>query len=338
MATIRDIANRAGVSASTVSRVLNMDTTLSVTDETRENIFCVAEELEYIPRKSRKAKETGAKELTIVYWYEYEQEIEDPYYLSIRLAVEQKAEEYGYRTQLVSKNCLDKIDPATIGILVLGRLDDIILNTLKEQYNNVIIIDNVFWLKGFDYVGSDLAAATVSVLEYLYRLGHRRIARLGGRPVPGQTEKEFYDSRDTAYVSFMKERGIYDETLIYECEFTTRAAYKKTAEILEKEQLRPSAMFVSNDSMAIGAYRAIAEKGLRIPEDISVIGFNDQPNAKYMVPPLTTVRINTKYIGYAAVDLLIEREQHEREYNKLVMLPTEIKIRRSCAQPFSEQG
>lgn len=337
MATIRDIAKRAGVSASTVSRVLNMDATLSVADETRENIFCIAEELEYIPRKSKKAKEAEAKEMAIVYWYEYEQEIDDPYYLSIRLAMEQKAEEYGYRAQLVSPNSLDKINPDTIGILVLGRLDDIVLNTLKEQYENVIIIDNAFNLKGFDFVGSDLVAAAEDALQYLYDLGHRRIGHLGGRPVPLQGRKNFYDARDVAYASFMREREIYDESLLYDCgAYTTRNAYKKMVEILENEQTRPTALFVSNDSMAIGAYRAIAEKGLRIPEDISVVGFNDQANARYMIPPLTTVRVNTKYIGYAAVDLLIGKEHHKQEYNQFVMLPTELKIRRSCAALASE--
>lgn len=337
MATIRDIANRAGVSASTVSRVLNMDTTLSVADETREKIFCVAEELEYIPRKVKKVKESEAKEFTIVYWYEYEQEIDDPYYLSIRVAMEQKAEEYGYRAQLVSPKSLDKISPDTIGILVLGRLDDIELNTLKEQYDNVIIIDNTFGLKGFDYVGSDLTSAATSAIQYLYDLGHRRIAHLGGRPVPLKSEKGFFDSRDVAYAAFMRERGIYDESLVYDCgAYTTRNAYKIMKDVLDRGGELPTAIFISNDSMAIGAYRAIAEKGLRIPEDISIIGFNDQPNARYMMPPLTTVRIETKYIGYAAVDLLVDKEHRKREYNQFLMLPTELKIRRSCAPLASE--
>ena len=88
--------------------------------------------------------------------------------------------------------------------------------------------------------------------------------------------------------------------------------------------------------VAIGAYRAIAEKGLRIPEDISIVGFNDQPNARYMMPPLTTVRVETKYIGYAAVDLLVGMEHRKKEYNEFLMLPTELKIRRSCAPLASE--
>lgn len=336
MATIRDIAKRAGVSASTVSRVLNMDATLSVSDETRENIFCVAEELEYIPRKTKKEKAAGEREFTIVYWYEYEQEIEDPYYLSIRLAMEHKAEEYGCRVQLVSQYSLEKINPDTIGILVLGRLEEVELDILKEQYDNVIIIDNTFAKSGFNYVGSDLAAATKNAMQYLYDLGHRRIAHLGGKAVPLESEPGFFDTRDIAYASFMREHGIYDETLVYECgQYTTRNAYKKMTEILEQEN-RPTAVFVGNDSMAMGVYRAVAEKGLRIPEDISVVGFNDHPNAKYMMPPLTTVRIETKYIGYAAVDLLLDEEHRKREYHQFVMLPTKLKIRRSCTSVASE--
>ena len=336
MATIRDIAKRAGVSVSTVSRVLNMDATLNVADETRVNIFCIAEELDYVPRKNRKSKGEAAsaqtKEIAIVYWYNYEQEMEDPYYLSIRLAIEQKAEEYGYRTRLVNPNNLDALTPDEIGILVLGRLDEITLETLKEQYGNVIIIDNSFRLKGFDYVGSDFEKATREVMQYLYDLGHRRIAHLGGRVTVREKEKEFADKRDLVYKAFMKEKGLFDESLIYDCgDYSTKNAYRKLKEVLSEGNL-PTAVMVSNDSMAIGAYRAIAELGLKIPEDISVISFNDQTNARYMIPPLTTVRIQTKYIGFAAVDLLMERERSPREYNKIVLLPTEIKRRRSCAE------
>lgn len=334
MATIRDIAERAGVSASTVSRVLNMDNTLNVADETRVNIFCIADELDYIPRKNRKQKgETAsvtAKEIAIVYWYNYEQEMEDPYYLSIRLAIEQKAEEYGYQTRLVNPSNLEDLLPDEVGILVLGRLDDIILETLNEQYGNVIIIDNSFRLKGFDYVGSDFEKAAREVMQYLYDLGHRRIAHLGGKSE--EREKEFVDKRDYVYKTFMKEKGLFDPSLVYDCgDYSIKGAYRKLKEVLSEGSC-PTALVVSSDSMAVGAYRAISELGLRIPEDISVISFNDQTNARYMIPPLTTVRIQTKYIGFAAVDLLVERESSPRDYNKIVLLPTEIKRRRSCAE------
>lgn len=336
MATIRDIAERAGVSASTVSRVLNMDATLNVADETRVNIFFIADELDYIPRKNRKQKgetvSAQAKEIAIVYWYNYEQEMEDPYYLSIRLAIEQKAEEYGYQVRLVNPSNLEELMPDEVGVLVLGRLDDITLETLNEQYGNVIIIDNSFRLKGFDYVGADFEKATRDAMQYLYDLGHRRIAHLGGRTEEREQELGFVDKRAYVYRMFMRERGLYDESLIYDCgDYSIKNAYRKLKAVLLEES-HPTALVVSSDSMAIGAYRAISELGLRIPEDISVISFNDQTNARYMIPPLTTVRIQTKYIGFAAVDLLVERERSPRDYSKIVLLPTEIKIRRSCAE------
>lgn len=334
MATIRDIAARAGVSVTTVSRVLNMDATLNVADDTRVNIFRIAEELDYVSKKSKKAKEEAAlaKEIAIVYWYDYEEEMEDPYYLSIRLAVEQKAEEYGYQTRLVNPNNLEALTQDEVGILILGRVDDITIDVLNEQYGNVIVIDNSFKRKGYDYVGSDLEKATRDAMEYLYGLGHRRIAHLGGRVGERENEKEFADKRDLVYESFMREKDLFDDSLIYDCgKFSTRNAYKKLKEVLAEKE-RPTALLVSNDSMAVGAYRALAELGLKIPEDVSIVSFNDQQNARYMLPPLTTVRVQTKYIGYAAVDLLVEREHTPREYNKIVLLPTELKIRRSCAE------
>lgn len=335
MATIRDIAERAGVSVTTVSRVLNMDPTLNVADETRISIFAIAEELDYVPRKSRKEKaepSTAQKELAIVYWYNYEQEMEDPYYLSIRLAIEQRAEDYGYRVRTVNAANLDNLTPEEIGILVLGRLEEPILCSLKEQYENVIIVDNSFETKGYDHVGADVGKATRSVMEYLYSLGHRDIAHLGGRTVKESEQVGFFDSRDVAYEAFMREKGIYREELVYNCgEYSHRNAYHKIKEVLASGRI-PTAICVSNDTMAVGAYRAIAEQGLSIPEDISIVGFNDQPNAKYMMPPLTTVKMPTKQIGYAAVDLIAERERMPRDYTKMVLLPTEIKIRRSCTQ------
>ncbi|MCR5153543.1 MAG: substrate-binding domain-containing protein, partial [Lachnospiraceae bacterium] len=271
------------------------------------------------------------KELAVVYWYNYEQEIEDPYYLSIRLAIEQKAEEYGYRVHTVSPSNIDSLTPGAVGVIVLGRLeDDAMLDTLKEQFENVIVVDNNFARHDIDYVGSDFALATRNALDYLYKLGHRRIARIGGGIIADDAEG-FLDQRDVVYKQFMKEHGIYNEELIHWCSVSTKEAFKTTNDVLKIEP-RPTAILVNNDSMAIGVYRAVAEAGLRIPEDISVLSFNDQPSAKYMMPPLTSVRIYTKFIGFASVDLIAEKERVSREYSKNIVLPTELKIRRSCAQ------
>ncbi len=333
MATIRDIAMKAGVSVTTVSRVLNMDPMLTVSDETRVNIFKIADELDYVTRKNKKERGKSiqsSKMLAVLYWYDYERELEDPYYLSIRLAINEKAEEYGY--SVITVNAAGSLEDlaGVNGVLVLGRLDDVILSEVREMNENVVIIDNTFDNPLFDYVGVDITKATMQLLEYLYDLGHRKIGHLGGVHYINTLKRSFIDNRDLAYAIFLKDRDIYSEDYIYDVEkFSYKSAYNKMKEILDSDDI-PTAIFVSNDSMAVGVYRAIAEKGLSIPDDISVVGFNDQPNAKYMVPSLSTVRIPTMYLGYTAVELLVEKERSPREYGKSVLLNTELKKRNSC--------
>lgn len=172
----------------------------------------------------------------------------------------------------------------------------------------------------------------MQVLEYLYELGHRKIGHLGGEHNIDILNQSFVDNRDKAYAMFMKEKGIYSENYIYNVgKYSYKNAYNKTKEILQSENV-PTAIFVSNDSMAIGLYRAIAEAGLNIPDDISIIGFNDQPNAKYLVPSLSTVRIPAMILGYSAVDLLLDKERLQREYSKTVLINSELKIRNSCKE------
>jgi len=101
-------------------------------------------------------------------------------------------------------------------------------------------------------------------------------------------------------------------------------------EALEKPD-RPTAFFLGNDSMALGAYKAISEAGLDIPNDISIIGFNDLPGSKYMVPSLTTIRVYQDYLGQAAVDLLLESIGSNREFRKKVVIPVKLMERDSVS-------
>jgi LacI family transcriptional regulator len=95
----------------------------------------------------------------------------------------------------------------------------------------------------------------------------------------------------------------------------------------------PTAVFIASDSMAIGAYKAINEKGLSIPKDISIVGFNDISTAQFIVPPLTTIKAHTEFMGEIAFDLLIERLKKDREICKKVIVPTKLIVRDSCKEP-----
>lgn len=333
MATVRDIATKAGVSPATVSRVLNMDPTLNVTDETRFHVFKCAEELEYVPRGKRGTLPAPKQKVVMVIsWMDYERELEDPYYLSIRIAVEKKAGEYGLVIQGCSLDLLDEGLKDAEGVIVLGRLSAEKLQEIKSINDTIVIIDNSFAVPGYDYVGVNLMEATREVLDYLYQMGHRKIGYLGGLTLEQQKGRDFVDHRDIAYAEFMKEKEIYDEDYIYDVEiFTFKAAYRRVLQVLRGDKI-PSVILAGNDSMAIAAYRAIDECGLKIPDDISVVGFNDQPNAKYLIPSLATVHIPAAELGYAALDLLLDKQRTQREYPKRVYLDTKFIIRNSVKE------
>lgn len=331
MATIKEIAALAEVSISTVSRVLNFDETLNVSDVTREKILKIADELEYVSSKTRKTKNKKSRDIGIIYWYNYEEELGDPYYLSIRLAAEKKCNENNFNLIKLSEDSdVDDIKSVN-GIIAIGRFSPSTVEKLSSANENIVFVDFSPDENRFDSVLADIGKSTIKVLNYLYELGHRKIAFIGGKRLEDLYDESAYiDDRDIKYKEFMERKGIYNPDYIYSGErFTFKAGYDLTKEAL-KFQKEITAFFLGNDTMAVGAYKAISEAGLNIPEDISIVGFNDQPSAKYMIPSLTTIRIPSEYLGSAAVDLLIENMNGMRAYNKKVIIPAEFKIRESC--------
>lgn len=331
MATIKEIAAIAEVSISTVSRVLNFDETLNVSDATREKILKIADELEYVSIKTKKAKNKKSKDIGIIYWYNYEEELGDPYYLSIRLAAEKKCNENNFNLVKLNENSdIDDIKNVD-GIIAIGIFNSSTIEKLASANENIVFVDFSPDENRFDSVMADIGKATNQILSYLYELGHRKIGFIGGKKLE---DKEYNDAdigeRDIKYKEFMEKKGIYNPEYIFQGErFTFKAGYELTKEALKSEN-KLTALFVGNDTMAVGAYKAISEAGLSIPDDISIVGLNDLPSAKYMIPSLTTIRIPSEYLGSAAVDLLLENLNGSREYNKKVIIPTEFKIRESC--------
>ncbi|WP_271808660.1 LacI family DNA-binding transcriptional regulator [Clostridium beijerinckii] len=331
MATIKEIASIAEVSIATVSRVLNFDETLNVSDATREKILKIADELDYVSAKAKKDKNKKSKDIGIIYWYNYEEELGDPYYLSIRLAAEKKCNENNFNLVKLSEDSSIEDIKNVNGIIAIGKFSSSIIDKLASANDNIVFVDFSPDENKFDSVMADLGKATYEILDYLYSLGHRKIGFIGGKKLECIDYRDTYlDKRDIKYKEFMESKNIYNNKYIYETEkFTFKAGYNLMKEAL-KSKNNITAFFIGNDTMAVGAYKAISEEGLSIPDDISIIGFNDQPSAKYMIPALTTIRIPSEYLGKAAVDLLLENLNGIREYNKKVIIPTEFKIRESC--------
>lgn len=325
MATIKDIAEKAGVSIATVSRVLNYDETLNVQDETRKRIFEVAEQLDYQVKDKRKRRKR--LKIGVLYSYSLEEELEDTYYLSVRVSIEKKLAEEGYKKYRISSGDGKEDMAALDGIICLGTFSHSMMERIESFQKPTLIADAVPDTEKFDSVIHDIERSVFKVMKYLLSLGHKKIAFIGGYETDSDGA-EIVDNRSYAYQRIMKQEGLYREDYMKVGGYTPKYGYQMMKELLELSEM-PSAVFVANDSLAIGCYKAVNEKGLSIPEDISVVGYNDIPAAKYLVPPLTTVHLYMDLMGKQAVTVLAERILNNREIPIQTLIPAKLVLRES---------
>lgn len=327
MATIKKIAEKAGVSIATVSRVLNYDASLSVTDDTRKKIFEAAEELEY---KKKPVKKDAALKIAVVHWYTEKEELEDLYYMSIRYGIEQRCQQLGIQYANYFYDDLEKARSESLqGIIAVGKFSKAQADALGEITDAVIFADYSPDEDRYDSVVVDFEKAAVKILNYLTGKGHQTIGYIGGQEVFKDESGGIEDARERAYRNYMASRGLLDEGNIYIGSFTVDSGYTLMNKMIEdKGESLPTAVFAGNDLIAIGCLRALHEAGIQVPERVNVIGINDISVSKYIFPALTTLKVHTEPMGEVAVDLFLERNQG-RKIAKKVFLATELIARSS---------
>jgi LacI family transcriptional regulator len=335
MATIKDIAEQANVSTATVSRLLNNDPTLSVTDDTKKRILEVVDQLKYKPMRKKTEKTDKFKELFNIGLLILNDETVDPYFQSIRLGIERACAEYSLNIasfMTVGKNNISSESFNGInGLIVIGDVD---ISDLKEIYfenNNIVAVDYFPNEKNVDVVISDFENATREVLDYLFELGHTDIAYLGGTGmIFGVSSKKNIEKEDTRKASFekvMREKGLYNPEKVLLADWGPTSGYTLMKQLIDNGQL-PSAVVVGSDPMALGVLRALHEAEIQVPNDISVFSFDDIEAAAFMNPRLSTVKVFTDEMGKTAVKLLNDRLRGRKVPLK-VTLPTELVIRDS---------
>lgn len=355
MATITDIAATANVSISTVSRVLNYDSTLSVTEDTKRKIFEAAEKLNYTKyKKKKKTRDDASRKQTtfqkianhpekqttektvqnfsigIIQWRLDDEELEDVYYMSIRLGVEKRAAELGYT--VVKINTLDdKIGKALDGVIAIGKFTQDQINQFSDFHDNVCIIGSNFPLESYDSVNTDFAQATEIALNHLFDLGHTKIAFLGAEERLNMFGHRRYKTPTTnAYIDIMSERNLFEEKFFIMSPVSKLDV--KTGRRLAEEALnnwgndRPTAILAANDAIAIGILHTFNQHGIAIPDDISLMGINDLSFSRYVSPPLTTVRAFTEEMGETGVNTLHEQITSPH-ISKRIFLSTELVVR-----------
>lgn len=325
MATIRDIAKLAGVSPATVSRVLNYDQELSVAQETKQRIFEVAEELNYT--KHKRANKIGKAVIRLVQWYDEAEELADLYYLSIRLGIEKKAEELNIQVRRETLNELSDIQVS--GTIALGKFDAEQIRQLKEIDENLLFVDFDGMSLGLNSMVVDFDQSVDLVIDHFIRHGHQKIGILSGEEKTKHNLQPIEDPRLLAFKLKMKQINLYRPEFTLTAAFSMEAGKKAMADFLLKTQELPNALFASSDALAVGAMQAIQAAGLRIPEDISVIGFNDVSVAKYVSPALTTIKVETEWMGELAVSTIMDLAKEFSPVPRKIMLGTKLIQRES---------
>lgn len=337
MATIKEIAQAAKVSQATVSRILNNDTTLAVSDETKLRVLAIADEFEYVPLKTRKrAKKNSRLNIAIVDWYINKSLIEDPYYLYLMTTIEKalsKENINSFKMLKVDGKYVSSVNTAPDGIIAIGRFDDKSVEQLAALCNNIVFVDSSPSADIYSSVMLNTELGTTKAIQYLYDMGHRKIAYIGGKVISDTGLKLSYsidDRRKIAYKDFISNHEL--EPFIYEGEKLSYEEGFDLASILINRKNKPTAVFVANDTMATGVIARLKQEGFKIPDDISVFGFNDLPATKYMDPPLSSVKVDMNYIAISAIHLLKERLENSFFFPKKILIPTSLVIRKSVKE------
>lgn len=327
MATINDIAKESGVSPATVSRVLNYDATLSVSDETKQRIFEVAEKLDYTKHKTKKRTKINTTVYRFVQWYEDKEELEDIYYLSIRLGIQKEAEKLGIYLQKEKLTALstEKCD----GTIALGKFSPVQIEQLRQLEEPLIFVDFDGSDEQVHSISVNFKQAVTQVVDYFIEEGHEKIGILSGFEFTKKDEVLLPDQRLTYFKERLAEKGLYREDYHFSSKFSIEEGYAATKKFIESTKELPTALFVSSDALALGALRALNEAQVRVPEELSLVGFNDITVAKYVSPALSTVKVPTEWMGELTICLLGEIVEKGARFPMNVQVGTKLELRDS---------
>ena len=327
-----DIAKQAGVSRSTVSRVVNDDP--HVNENVRKHIQDVITATGYHPHEAaRSLASKRSRMIGLVLPLSVGSFFTDPYFPRLTQGVAQACNQHNLTLGLFlvgSKEDEERIFPR---ISHHGLLDGIIVQTaqkgdkLIDRLINtdfpVIVAGRPFNTKGVNFIDVDNVNASYQAVRHLIMLGYKRIGTITGplSGTPGIDRKE-------GYLKAIQEQGwTIDQSLIAEGDFTELGGYNAMKKLLAA---KPDAIFAASDATASGALPAVREAGLRVPEDIAFVGFDDLPIATHSDPKLTTIRQPIIEFGTQAVELLIDMIENGIKPSRRVIMETEMVIRDSC--------
>jgi LacI family transcriptional regulator len=336
--TQSDVARRAGVSQSIVSYVLNGSSRVSIPAATRQRVLAAIEELGYVPdgaARSLRTRRTFTVACVIP-------DITNPFYPAFERGIQDVAEQHGYDLLAYNTDGDESKERKCLELALRGRVDGLILTPYRLTAEDVrplagsgaalVLMGTMPGDLGaipVDQLYVDNAAAARAAVVHLIDLGHRRIGMVAGE---GGTPMR--EQRVAGYRRALRERGLpLDDVLVRGGGFTEAGGYT-AARTLLSAQPDVTAVFAANDLMAIGALNAATDLGLRVPADLSIVGFDGIPAAALVKPPLTTIDQRPDRIGRRAAEALFERLAGTAPPgSRSEALPFELVVRGSSAPP-----
>ena len=331
MATIKDIAAAANVSAAAVSRILNNDETLNVSPETRQKVLDTANKMHYVKRNRVSVK--TAFTMGIVQWFSSQQELEDSYYLLIRQGIEDNCISHNIqvvRTYKSDVNYFDALKDVDC-IICIGKFSKTEVESLVNLNPKILFLDMPVKNPDISTIMIDFEHAVKLVMDYLTGLGHKEIGFLTGKEYVSP-EQLYPDYRKKVFVSYCEEHQIHYKPYLREGLFRIDSGYEMTCDLIRSKTL-PTAIFAASDPIAMGAIKALTEYGYRIPDDISVIGFDDISIAEFTTPPLTTIHAPAYNMGHYGASILHHIIRQQSGTAMKIQLPCSLAVRESCAAP-----
>ena len=330
MVTLKDIARLAQVSQATVSRVLNQDPTLSVSQATRHRIVTVADELGY--QKHLKTLNTPniRQKIAIIQWYTEQEELNDLYYHAIRLGIEQRAQALQYDILRFFNQDPYHLPEETIGIIAIGKFSRQQMSTFHRCHHNLVFVDSDTLTAGYHCVTTDFDNAVIAVIDHFLSKGLTNIGMIAGEEKTSDGREALIDPRFRTFRAYASELGIYKADNLFIGDFSAESGYQLMINAIETLQERlPNAFFIANDTLAIGALRALQEANIKVPDAVSLITFNDTPITRQVYPNLSSVTVFTSDMGQTAVDVLNRQALNPRPVATVTKLGTQLTLRDS---------
>ncbi|MFX3650234.1 MAG: LacI family DNA-binding transcriptional regulator [Paenibacillus sp.] len=338
MITIYDIAKKANVSAMTVSKVINH--TGRISSATRERVQQVIDELGYIPNSNARSlvlQRTQMLSLLIT-------DITNPFYTTLARGAEDAAHLRGYRLLFGNSDEDYNKEKDYVDAILSTRVDGVLyapagdrslthLKQLQERHIPFVFLDRTVPGITSDMIAGDSREGAIELMRYLVQLGHRRIAL-----VNGSSEVSTARLREQGYIA-----GLHEAGADIDPELVLRTGYRDFSDDEGLDQLlsqpdQPTAIFAANNMLAIGVIRLLRKRGLRVPEDISVVCFDDLDLASASDPFLTVAAQPAYDFGFQGVQMLIDRiEGKAPSEAQTVILPSELRIRASASAPREQE-